>query len=132
MRVSATLVSYSSSRAKRRFFMTQAKDRSTTHRRGSTSKPLAVALRRTICRTMCVLSLRPFDEATRVAAIGVGAFHEWVPLARALQDALAAVAVLDVGAMNLHREQPTICVGQDVALAAADLLASVEALRAPL
>ena len=39
------------------------------------------------------LILRPFDKATHVAAIGVCALHEWVPLARALQDALAAVAV---------------------------------------
>ncbi len=34
--------------------------------------------------------------------------------------------------MDVHGEQPTVGVGQDVALAPADLLAGVVAFRAPL
>ena len=77
------------------------------------------------------LVLRPCDEATRVAAIGVGALHEGVSRPRALQDTFTALAILDVGAMDLHGEEASVGIGQDVALASADLLARVVALRAP-
>jgi hypothetical protein len=36
-----------------------------------------------------------------------------------------------VGGMDLYREQPSIGVGQDVALAASDLLACIVTLRSP-
>ena len=118
--------------------MLQAQVRSTPQRRSSTSKPLAFALRRTT-KTMCVLVFAK-AAAARVAAVGIGALHGKYRL-RELQNALATIAVprvkpeskaLDIGAVNLHREQPTVGVGQDVALASADLLAGVVALRAPL
>jgi len=51
---------------------------------------------------------------------------------RALQDPFAPVAILDIGAMDMHGEQPAVGVGQEVALAGADLLACVVAFRAPL
>jgi len=78
------------------------------------------------------LVLRPFDEATRITAIGVGTLYEGVARSRTLQHALATVAILDVGAVDVHGEQPAFCVGQDVALATADLLAGVVTFRAPL
>ena len=77
------------------------------------------------------LGLRPFDEATRIATVGISTLDEGIPLARARQHAFAAVSILDVGAMDIHREKPTVGVGQDVALAPGDLLARVVALRAP-
>jgi hypothetical protein len=64
-------------------------------------------------------------KPTGVAAIGKGALNEGVSCAGRLEDRLAAVAILDVGAVNLDGEEPTVGVGQDVALAALDLLARV-------
>jgi len=78
------------------------------------------------------LVLRPRDEAARIAAISIGPLHKGVSRSRALQHALAAVAILDIRAMDMNGEQPAVGVGQDVALASGDLLSSVVALRAPL
>ena len=69
----------------------------------------------------------PLDETASVAAVGEDAGDEGVALARQL----AAVAILDVGTMDADSEEPTIGVGQDVALAPGDLLARVVALFAP-
>lgn len=84
-------------------------------------------LQRDVGFVLCLL-----DEAARVAAIGVGSLHEGEPRSRALQNSFATVPVLDVGAVDVHGEQPAIGVGQDVALASADLLAGIIAFRAPL
>ena len=62
--------------------------------------------------------LRPVDEAARVAAIGIDPLHEGEARSRALQHAFAAVAILEVGAMDVHGEQTTVGVGQDVTLGA--------------
>ena len=56
----------------------------------------------------------------------------WIKEALTLNPAqLAAIAVLDVSGMDANSEEPTIGVGQDVALAPGDLLAGVIALVAP-
>ncbi len=73
----------------------------------------------------------PADQASGVAAVGVGPLHEGISGARAFQDALAAVAVLNVGPVDVDGEKPPVGVGQDVALAAADLLARVVAFGPP-
>lgn len=73
----------------------------------------------------------PLDEAAGVAAIGEDASDEGVALARALERQLAAITVLNVGAMNADGEEPAIGIGQDVALAPSDLLARIIALFAP-
>ena len=73
----------------------------------------------------------PLDEAAGVAAIGEDASDEGVALARALKRQLAAITVLNVGAMNADGEEPAIAIGQDVALAPGDLLARIIALFAP-
>ena len=73
----------------------------------------------------------PLHEAAGVAAIGEDAAYEGVALTGAFERQLAAIAVLDVGAMDADREEPAIGVGQDVALAPSDLLAGVIALVAP-
>ena len=76
--------------------------------------------------------LGPVDQAPGIAAIGEGMLYERVSGPEALQHALGPVAILDVGAMDMDGEQPTIGVGQDVALAAPYLLARIVAPGAPL
>jgi hypothetical protein len=73
----------------------------------------------------------PADEPARITAVGKDAGDEGEALARALERQLAAVAILDVSAVNTNGEEPAIGVGQDVALAPGDLLARVIALFAP-
>jgi hypothetical protein len=58
-------------------------------------------------------------------------FNERVSCPGRLEHRLAAVAILDAGGMDLDGEEPTVGVGQDMALAAFDLLARVIALRSP-
>jgi hypothetical protein len=76
--------------------------------------------------------LGPVDQAPGIAAIGEGMLYERVSGPGALQHALGPVAILDVGAVDMDGEQPTIGVGQDVALAAPYLLARIVAPGAPL
>jgi len=47
------------------------------------------------------------------------------------QDALCPVTILDIGSMDLHREQPAVGVGQNVPLAAMDALSGVIAFGSP-
>jgi hypothetical protein len=108
----------------------QAKVRSTTQRRGNTSKPVADAAADDLEGDVGLVG-GPLDETASVAAVGEDAGDEGVALARALERQLAAVAILDVGTMDADSEEPTIGVGQDVALAPGDLLARVVALFAP-
>src|SRR5918994_2839312 len=77
------------------------------------------------------LVLGPAHELPAIAAVGEGAGHEGVACAGGLEHRLAAIAVLDGGGMYLDGEQPSIGVGQDVALATVDLLARVVTLRPP-
>lgn len=73
----------------------------------------------------------PFDEASGIAAVGEDMLDEGEPGAGALQHALGAVAILDIGGVDLDREQAAIGVGQDVALAPVDLLSGVIAFESP-
>lgn len=77
------------------------------------------------------LPRRPFHQTPAIAAIGEDASNERVAPARSLQRQLAAVAVLDIGAVDTHAEQAPIRVGQDVPLAVVDFLARLIALGAP-
>jgi hypothetical protein len=86
---------------------------------------------------------RPCDEAPGVGAIREHGLHEGKRPAGPLQHAFGAVAILDVGGVNLDREQAAVRVSQGEAvsatgsserlntLAAADLLADVIAFKAP-
>ena len=76
--------------------------------------------------------LGPVDQAPGIAAIGEGMLYKRVPGPGALQHALGPVAILNVGAVDMDGEQPTLGVGQDVALAAPYLLARIVAPGAPL
>ncbi len=73
----------------------------------------------------------PVDQAPGMAAICKGVLYERVSGPGALRHALGPVAILDIGAMDMGREQPTVGVGQDVALGAPDLPAGVVTLGAP-
>ena len=72
------------------------------------------------------LGLRPGDAAASISAIGIDVLDKWEADARATQDALCAVAIPDVGGVNLDGEEASVGVGQDVPLPAVDLLAGVE------
>jgi len=54
-----------------------------------------------------------------------------VPRTGPFEQALCAIAILNIGSVDLDGEQPSICVGQDVALPARDLLACIVALASP-
>lgn len=73
----------------------------------------------------------PFDEASGIATVREDGLHEGERPAGAFQHALRAIAILDVGGMDLDREQAAVGVGQDVALAPMDLLSGVVAFEAP-
>lgn len=77
------------------------------------------------------LLLCPIDEFSGVTAIGKYGLHEAPQGARGAQQRLGTVAVLYGGGLDLDREQTTVSVGQDMPLAARDLLACVVAARAP-
>lgn len=77
------------------------------------------------------LVLRPGDEPSGVAAIREDGLYEREAATGSLQHALAAVAVLDVGAVDLDRQQAPIGVGQDVTLASVDAFACIVAFESP-
>ena len=77
------------------------------------------------------LGLRPADEPAGVPAIGIDPFDEGEAWTGAAEHALGAVAVLNIGRVDLDRQQAPVGVGQDVPLAPVDLLAGVIAFGAP-
>jgi hypothetical protein len=74
------------------------------------------------------LVLRPGDQPSSIAAVGEDMLDEGEAPSGPLQYALRAVAVLEVGSMDLDYEQPAVGVGQNVPLAAVDPLSGVIAL----
>ena len=60
-----------------------------------------------------------------ITGIADDALNEWEHLARLAQQRLGTVAILHIGGMHDHRQQHADGIGQQVALAAEDLLASV-------
>ena len=89
--------------------------------------------------SVCLSCRQPSLRAAGIASIGEDVGDEGEALAGGLERQLAAVAILDVGAMDADSEEPTIGVGQDMtpfdfaqeSLPARDLLARVIALVAP-
>ena len=73
---------------------------------------------------MCLV-LGPLHQPTGISAIGEGPFDEGISGAGSLQHRLAAIAILDGGGMDPDRQQAPVGVGQDVPLAAFDLLARI-------
>ncbi len=72
---------------------------------------------------------RPSGLWPLIAGIGEDALDEGEGAARLAQNLAHAVAVLNVGRMHDNAQQQTEGVDEDVALAARDLLARIEALR---
>ncbi len=70
-------------------------------------------------------------EIVPVPAVGKSEFDKGISGAGRLEHRFAAVAILNAGRVNPDGEEPTIGVGQDMALAALDLLARIVALRSP-
>jgi len=64
-----------------------------------------------------------------IPGIGKYLLNEWEPPSNASQQIACAVTVLNVGWQNPHAEQEAEAIDEDVALAARDLLARIEALR---
>ena len=100
--------------------------RSTIQRFGSTTKrPTSVRL------TMQVPRPRPRDERPHldagIAPVGDDAFDEGEAALRLAQQRLGAVAVLDVGCVDVDAQEQALRVDEDVTLAPDDLLAGVVA-----
>ena len=75
--------------------------------------------------------LRPGDEASGIAAVCVDPLDEGKAAPGPLQHAFCAVAVLNVGGMDLDRQQTAVGVGQDMPLAPMDALSGVIAFETP-
>ena len=123
IQASAVSMAVSKSLASRRFRLSQASVRSTTHRRGRSWKPFHARgtvddLQRPAADPLqCALELGP----------GIGAVGEDVARAGKVagdggEHRRRAVAVLDLGAVDHDRDQQAAGVGEDVTLAALDFL----------
>jgi hypothetical protein len=66
-----------------------------------------------------------------IAERGEDSLDEGERPAGSFQHALGAVAILDIGGVNLDREQSAVGVSQDVTLAPVDLFAGVIAFEPP-
>ncbi len=77
------------------------------------------------------LVLGPDDQLSGITAVRKDPLDEGIEAARVLQQAFGAVAILHIGTMHLDPQQPAVGVGQDMALAAVDFLARVEAFPPP-
>ena len=77
------------------------------------------------------LVLRPADQASGVTAVGEHALDEGEGPAGQRQHALRAVAVLDVGGVDLDGEQAAVRVGHDAPLAPVDALSGVVPFESP-
>ena len=77
------------------------------------------------------LVLCPSDEFLGIAAVCEDMLDEGKPPPGSLQDPLCPVAILDIGAVDLDREQPAVGVRQDMTLAPMDALSGVIAFGPP-
>src|SRR5436305_9115946 len=128
---SALRLRFSQSLASLRQRLSQAKVRSTTQRRGSTTNPFVRSERLTIFSfelrqdlRQGLLKLRPL-----VATIGKELFQERVHPEKGRKKQDAAIAILDIGRMNDGVQQQTQRVYENMALLPLDLFARVIAMR---
>ena len=106
----------------------QAKVRSTTQRRGKTSKPSALSERLMISIVQsprCFKVPRRFRPA--IGAVGEDVMQPGAGLADGLGHRRRPVAVLDLGAMDDQAKQQADGIDEDVALAALDAFARIQA-----
>ena len=127
----AVAIRVSKSLAKRRLRLSQARVRSTTHRRGRTSKPWASLGRLTISRVHRPIFFQGcFEFGSGIGAVGDDVAQPRKGMADGSEQGGRAVAVLDVGGVDLGGHQQAAGIGENVTLAALDLLTCVEALWA--
>ena len=89
--------------------------RSTTHRLGRTSKPLAVSERLTFARKSGCLLLSLGEDRSVITAIGEQFLQERIAPEQRLQDQHAAVAITDIGWMNQRAQQKPYRIDEDMA-----------------
>lgn len=77
------------------------------------------------------LVLGPGHQLSGITAVREDALDEREPATRPLEHRLRTIAVLDVGAMNLDRQEPPVGVGQDVPLAPVDAFSGVIPFESP-
>ena len=128
---SALWLRFSQSLASLRQRLSQAMERSTSQRLGSTTKPLGVILRLTISK---VSSSRKYrlgstvsEDRSLLGAVGEQLAQEREPPNR-VDSSNATVAVLDVGSGHQRMQHQTQRIDQDVALLALDQLAGIVAM----
>src|SRR5438874_13293528 len=105
----------------------QAKVRSTTHHRLTTTKPLASSARLRISSDQSPILLSASQLVAGVAAVGEDVAQPRVEVADLLEHEDRAIAVLHVGLVHHQPDHVARCVGHDVMLAALDFLARVVA-----
>ncbi len=64
-----------------------------------------------------------------ISGIGENALDEWEPPPCGLQQHAGAISILNIGGQHAHAEEETERVDEDMALAARNFLARIEALR---
>jgi hypothetical protein len=100
--------------------------RSTTQRRGNTTKPFMSSDRLTISmRNRGTLATASFDLVSGVAGIGPHEFEPGKALADLVEDHTRPVAILQAGGMDDDPQRQAFNVGQGVELATLHLLAGV-------
>ena len=125
----AVVIDFSKSLASRRLRLIQARVRSTTQRRGSNTKPLAMSNSSTMLIVQLPSGTSDARAFRRIAAIGEDVAQPREGASDRAQKRGCAVAILDIRRMDDRADQQSAGVGEDVSLAALDLLAGVEAAR---
>src|SRR5215831_17226573 len=128
---SALRLRFSQSLASLRQRLSQAKVRSTTQQRGSTTNPLVRSERLTDFSFELRQDLRQGFLKVRplIATIGKELFQERGHPEKGRKKQDAAIAILDIGRMNDGVQQQTQRVYENMALLALDLFARVIAMR---
>src|SRR6516162_8982510 len=109
----------SKSFAKRRLRLSQAKVRSTTQRRGSSSKPIASAARLTISMVQLPeFGAGGMQVGAVVDAVGKQVAKPGKQLVDGLDDQHCPIAILNIGGVHLGADQQTAGIGHNVAFTA--------------
>ena len=130
MKATAIAVRFSKSLARRRHRLSHAKVRSTTHRRGKTSNPLAVSNRFTIVTESPGSAFaRRTEFRPLVSTVGEQLLKERIKPEHGRHDIHPTVTVLDVRRMNDRVQQQSYRIDEDMPLLSLDLLAGIVTIR---
>jgi hypothetical protein len=110
--------------------LSQARVRSTTQRRGKTTKPRTVSERfDDLDGPLADFVERGVELGAAVGAVGKDMSQPRMEISDRSQDQWGAIAILDVGFVDHSGDQQAVGVGEHVALTALDLLAGVVTAR---